>query len=177
MFQRRHLWLGLAHGLLLFVLTATDVTAQSTTGSIIGTVSGAEFIVSVSASVGFLLALGSEAIRWDIALMLLIGGSIAAPVSAWLVRQFSDRALGTAVGLLIILLNIDRLMLLVGIDAGVVTTVRLVVITAAPAGTYSRARGKRELNRSATMLHAIAPTPPSSTTTPVFRPAASGARP
>ncbi len=65
--------------------------------TIIGTVSGSEFIVSIAASVGFLLALGSEMIRWDIVAMMLIGGSIAAPVSAWLVRRFDDRALGTAV--------------------------------------------------------------------------------
>jgi uncharacterized membrane protein YfcA len=98
---------------------------------IIGTVSGSEFIVSIAASVGFLLALGSEGIRWDIVAMMLIGGALAAPISAWLVRQFDDRALGMAVGALIIVLNIDRLMLLFGIDAGVVTTVRLVAVAAA----------------------------------------------
>jgi uncharacterized membrane protein YfcA len=98
---------------------------------IIGTVSGSEFIVSIAASIGFLLALGSEGIRWDIVAMMLLGGSIAAPISAWLVRHFDDRALGVAVGLLIILLNVDRLLLLFGIDAGIVTTVRLVVVAAA----------------------------------------------
>jgi uncharacterized membrane protein YfcA len=98
---------------------------------IIGTVSGSEFIVSIAASIGFLLALGSEGIRWDIVAMMLIGGAFAAPISAWLVRQFDDRALGIAVGALIIVLNVDRLMLLFGIDAGVVTTVRLVAVAAA----------------------------------------------
>jgi len=93
--------------------------------TIIGTVSGSEFIVSIAASIGFLLALGSSGIRWDIVAMMLIGGSIAAPVSAWLVRRFDDRALGTAVGALIIVLNIDRLLLLFGVDAALVTMVRL----------------------------------------------------
>ena len=60
--------------------------------------------------------------------MMLIGGSIAAPVSAWLVRQFDDRALGASVGALIILLNVDRLLLLVGVDAGVVTVIRFAVV-------------------------------------------------
>jgi uncharacterized membrane protein YfcA len=98
---------------------------------IIGTVSGSEFIVSIAASAGFLLALGSEGIRWDIVAMMLIGGSIAAPISAWLVRHFDDRALGISVGALIIVLNVDRLMLLFGVDAGVVTTVRLVAVATA----------------------------------------------
>jgi len=93
--------------------------------TIIGTVSGSEFIVSIAASIGFLLALGSSGIRWDIVAVMLIGGSIAAPVSAWLVRRFDDRALGTAVGALIIVLNIDRLLLLFGVDAALVTMVRL----------------------------------------------------
>ncbi len=98
---------------------------------IIGTVSGSEFIVAISASIGFLLALGAAGIRWDIVAMMLIGGSIAAPISAWLVKQFDDRALGIAVGALIIVLNVDRLMVLVGIDAGIVTTARLMAVVAA----------------------------------------------
>jgi hypothetical protein len=96
--------------------------------TIIGTVSGSEFIVSVAASAGFLLALGSAGIRWDIVAMMLLGGSIAAPVSAWLVRRFDDRALGTAVGALIILLNIDRVLLMLGMASAQVTTFRVVVV-------------------------------------------------
>ena len=38
MFQRRRLWLGLASGLLLLPFAAANTAAQSTTGSIIGTV-------------------------------------------------------------------------------------------------------------------------------------------
>lgn len=115
--------------------------------TIIGTVSGSEFIVSVAASVGFLLALGTAGIRWDIVAMMLIGGSIAAPVAAWLVRRFDDRALGTAVGALIILLNVDRLLVLLGMDASLVTTIRLAAIAAA-AGIIAllvwRGRASRE---------------------------------
>ena len=96
--------------------------------TIIGTVSGSEFIVSMWPASGFLLALGSAGIQWDIVAAMLLGGSIAAPISAWLVRHFDDRALGTAVGGLIILINLDRLLLLFGADPGFVTTVRLVAM-------------------------------------------------
>jgi uncharacterized protein len=115
--------------------------------TVIGTVSGSEFIVSIAASVGFLMALGSAGIQWDIVAMLLIGGSIAAPISAWLVRHFDDRALGTAVGGLIILINLDRVLLLLGFDAGVVTSVRLVVIALSVViilALISRGRASRE---------------------------------
>jgi hypothetical protein len=111
------------------VVTSTLMaTGKLKPRTIIGTVSGSEFIVSVAASAGFLLALGSAGIRWDIVAMMLLGGSIAAPVSAWLVRKFEDRALGTAVGALIILLNVDRLLLILGLDTASVTTVRLVAV-------------------------------------------------
>jgi len=98
--------------------------------TIIGTVSMSEFVISVAASVGFLLALGSAGIRWDIVAMMLLGGSIAAPVAAWLVRHFDDRALGAAVGALIILLNIDRLLVLLGLDSSYVMTIRVIAVAA-----------------------------------------------
>lgn len=122
--------------------------------TIIGTVSGSEFIVSVSASVGFLLALGSQSIQWDIVAAMLLGGAIAAPISAWLVRHFDDRALGIAVGALIIVLNVDRLMVLFGADPALVTTVRLVAVASAVVivGVLiarGRVRDSREAERAA----------------------------
>jgi hypothetical protein len=86
---------------------------------IIGTVSGSEFIVSVCASLGFLLALGSAGIDLGIVAMMLLGGAIAAPLSAWLVSRLDDRAFGTGVGGLIIFLNVDRGLSLFGVDPSI----------------------------------------------------------
>ena len=83
---------------------------------IIGTVSGSEFIVSIAASAGFLLALGSAGIDAGIVAMMLLGGVIAAPLSAWLVSRMNDQVLGTGVGALIIFLNVDRGLALFGVD-------------------------------------------------------------
>jgi uncharacterized membrane protein YfcA len=96
--------------------------------TIIGTVSGSEFIVSVSASVGFLLTLGAAGIPFDVVAMILVGGVIAAPVSALLVRWFDERALGTSVGALIILLNVDRVLQLIGVDSSVGLAARVAVV-------------------------------------------------
>jgi uncharacterized membrane protein YfcA len=96
--------------------------------TIIGTVSGSEFIVSVAASAGFLLTLGTAGIDAGIVAMLLLGGVIAAPIAAWLVRRFDDRALGTGVGGLIVLLNLDRGLALIGVDPSVALWVRLGVV-------------------------------------------------
>jgi len=96
--------------------------------TIIGTVSGSEFIVSVAASVGFLLTLGSAGIDFGIVAMLLVGGLIAAPIAAWLVGKFDDQALATGVGGLIIFLNLDRgLALFGGVDRTVALGLRLAV--------------------------------------------------
>ena len=95
--------------------------------TIIGTVSGSEFIVSISASVGFLLALGTSGIDFGIVAMLLLGGVIAAPISAWLVRRFDDQALATGVGGLIIVLNLDRGLSLFGVSPSIAFPLRIAV--------------------------------------------------
>jgi uncharacterized membrane protein YfcA len=95
---------------------------------IIGTVSGSEFIVSVCASLGFLVALGSAGLDFGIVSMMLLGGVIAAPLSAWLVSRLDDRALGTGVGGLIIFLNVDRALALFSVDASIGFGIRVVTV-------------------------------------------------
>jgi uncharacterized protein len=72
---------------------------------VVGSVSAAEFIVTVSTSVGFLTALGRDQYELGLALALLVGGVAAAPVAAYLVRFFHPRVLGTLVGAIILLTN------------------------------------------------------------------------
>ncbi len=101
--------------------------------TIIGTVSGSELIVSVAASAGFLVARGSAGIDPASVGMLLLGGAIAAPISAWLVSRLDERALGAGVGGLIVFLNIDRVLALLGVDSTVALMMRIVVVLAATA--------------------------------------------
>jgi uncharacterized membrane protein YfcA len=68
-----------------------------------------EFIVSLAASLGFILAIGSQGIDFAWVLALLIGGVIAAPFAAWLVRHVPPRVLGSAVGGVIVLTNVRTL--------------------------------------------------------------------
>ena len=65
---------------------------------VIGTVSTAEIVVALSASVGFLLALGSQGIAWGAMAALLLGGLVAAPFAAWAVSRLDHRVLGGLVG-------------------------------------------------------------------------------
>ena len=72
---------------------------------VIGSVSTSEFAVTVGASIGFLIGLGSEAIDWRVVGGLLIGGVIAAPFAAYLVRHVALPVLGALVGSVILITN------------------------------------------------------------------------
>ncbi|MDR7383529.1 sulfite exporter TauE/SafE family protein [Promicromonospora iranensis] len=72
---------------------------------VIGSIDTSEFFVAVAASVGFFVGLSGEGIDYTWVLALLIGGLIAAPIAAWLVRLVPPRVLGSLVGGVIILTN------------------------------------------------------------------------
>jgi len=72
---------------------------------VVGSIDTSEFVVAVGGSLGFLFALGSAGIDFTIAAALFVGGAIAAPFAAWLVRHLAARVLGVAAGGLIVLTN------------------------------------------------------------------------
>lgn len=77
---------------------------------VIGSVSASEFVVTISASVGFLLALGSAGLDWRVVVGLLAGGVVGAPFAAWLVHKVSPPMLGALVGGVILITNSRTLM-------------------------------------------------------------------
>jgi len=66
----------------------------------IGTVNTAEFVVTLTSAITFIAALGWAAFT-TATLGLLIGGVMAAPLGAWLVKRISARPLMVSVGLLL----------------------------------------------------------------------------
>ncbi|WP_138733225.1 sulfite exporter TauE/SafE family protein [Modestobacter excelsi] len=84
----------------------------------IGSIDTSEFLVSVAASLGFLLALGDQGIDVGWVAALLVGGLVAAPIAAWLVRYVPPRLLGAGVGGIIVLTNAKSLLTSDWIDAG-----------------------------------------------------------
>jgi uncharacterized membrane protein YfcA len=95
---------------------------------VIGTVSASEFLVALGASVGFLLTLGSQVIVWDALLVLLLGGLIAAPVAAWLVRHLDHRLLGVVVAGMILFSNVDRVLAAIGVGPTVGLVARVLIL-------------------------------------------------
>lgn len=72
---------------------------------IIGTVSAAEFIVAVSASVGFLANINKLEINWSIVGGLALGGCLMAPIAARVVAKLPRKKLALLVGIVVIVIN------------------------------------------------------------------------
>jgi hypothetical protein len=117
---------------------------------VIGSIDTSEFLVSVAASLGFLLAIGSQGINVVWVVALLAGGLVAAPIAAWLVRHIPPRVLGSAVGGVIVLTNTRTLLKSDWIDASsgtryLVYAVICAVWAAAVAHSVRAHRAERDL--------------------------------
>lgn len=78
--------------------------------TVVGSVDTSEFLVTVFASLGFLLGLGTAGIHLGFVGALLIGGVIAAPIAAYLVSRLPAAILGVAAGGLIVVTNLRTLL-------------------------------------------------------------------
>ena len=101
------------------VTTSTLLSSGKTAPrTVIGSVSASEFLVAVSASLGFLVGLRDEFLdNLPIVLALAVGGVVAAPFAAWLVSRISPALLGAGVGGVIVLTNSQKLVHYFQIDA------------------------------------------------------------
>ncbi|MDQ3152861.1 MAG: sulfite exporter TauE/SafE family protein [Actinomycetota bacterium] len=88
---------------------------------VVGSVDTSEFVVALAAGTAFLVALQGQGISWITVAGLLVGGVIAAPFAAWLVRIMPARLLGTAAGGLIVITNVRTVLPPAGIT-GVAAT-------------------------------------------------------
>ncbi|MDH6199324.1 putative membrane protein YfcA [Mycobacterium frederiksbergense] len=99
--------------------------------TVIGSVSASEFLVAVSASLGFLVGLREEFLHnLPVVLGLALGGVLSAPLAAWLVSKVSPALLGTAVGGVIVLTNAQKLLTYFGIHGAAATGVYIVIVVA-----------------------------------------------
>jgi uncharacterized protein len=101
------------------LLTRNGISARK----VIGTVDTSEFAVSVSATLGFLISIGWDEVNWFWVLTLMLGGVIAAPIAAWLVRKLPSYLLGVIVGGFIVLTNVHTL-----VNAFSITKVWMIIV-------------------------------------------------
>jgi hypothetical protein len=97
---------------------------------IVGTVSASEFLVAVSASMGFLVGAGDSDVPWLAVLGLIIGGVIMAPFAARFARRAPTRPLGVAVGGIVLVANtavIAAVLGIPGVVAGVLAGIEILI--------------------------------------------------
>jgi uncharacterized membrane protein YfcA len=95
---------------------------------VIGTVDTSEFLVALAASIGFLISLSFADIPWQLVGALLIGGLIAAPIAAWIVRILPARIMGTAVGGVILIVNMRTFLGAIGVEGNVVFVIYALIV-------------------------------------------------
>jgi uncharacterized membrane protein YfcA len=88
------------------MMTTTQVEPRK----IIGTVSAAEFIVAISASIGFLANYSRIDLNWAVVGGLALGGSLMAPIAAKLVVVLPRKQIGILVGIAVIAINGYRIL-------------------------------------------------------------------
>jgi uncharacterized protein len=95
---------------------------------VIGTVDTSEFLVAVAASIGFFVSLSFANIPWQLVGALLVGGLIAAPVAAWIVRILPARIMGTAVGGVILIVNMRTFLEAIGVSGGLALAIYVLIV-------------------------------------------------
>ena len=95
---------------------------------VVGTVSASEFIVAIAASLGFFFGIGVAGVRFDYVVALLVGGFIAAPIAAYVVRRLQPRLLGVIVGGFICFTNARVLLGAAGVDGEALLVVYAAIV-------------------------------------------------
>ncbi|OEZ00783.1 MULTISPECIES: sulfite exporter TauE/SafE family protein [Stenotrophomonas] len=89
------------------VATSTLLARGGQARTTIGTVNAAEFVVTLAVSITFLLSMGLQYL--NIVAGLLIGGMMAAPLAALLVKRVKERWVLIAVGVLVLSISLFQI--------------------------------------------------------------------
>jgi uncharacterized protein len=95
---------------------------------VVGTVDASEFVVALSASVGFLISLSFAQVPWTVVGALLLGGVVAAPIAAYIVRILPARILGTAVAGVILITNMKTFLEVAGVSGGLAVIIYVLIV-------------------------------------------------
>ena len=95
---------------------------------VIGSVDTSEFLVAIAASLGFFIGIGNEGVKAPYVAALLIGGLVAAPIAAYLVRIIPAQLLGSLVGGFIVLTNSRTILNAYDVTGSAAATVYLSIL-------------------------------------------------
>jgi uncharacterized membrane protein YfcA len=89
------------------IVTSTLVAHGNQPRHTIGSVNMVEFFVTLAESITFIASIGLS--HWNVIIGLIIGGIVAAPFGAHIVRKLPTKAMLTGVGLLIVCLSLHSI--------------------------------------------------------------------
>lgn len=96
---------------------------------VIGSVSAAEVLVTLSATVGFLIGLsGTAGVEASLVLAMMAGGVVAAPFAAFVVGRIQPAKLGVGVGTLLLVLNTRTLLAAIDVPGLIILAVLLAMM-------------------------------------------------
>lgn len=111
---------------------------------VVGSIDTAEFVVALAASIGFLFSLPQrQGLNYTVVAGLLVGGVLAAPLAAWLVRRLPPRILGAAAGGLIVFTNARTLLDAAQVGAVASRAVEVAIVTLWVSGLVAAIRSVR----------------------------------
>lgn len=110
------------------VTSSLLTTGPATPRRVIGSVSASEFVVTVCASIGFLVGLGLSGLHLGTVVALMVGGVLAAPIAALLAGRLPPDVLGVTVGAMITNLNLGPVLALLGVAGQPLAGTRAVVL-------------------------------------------------
>jgi len=97
------------------IATTTLVANNVKPNEAIGSVNFAEFFVTTSETITFLILIGPENFNWLIILGLLVGGVICAPIAALLCKKVPQKILGILVGITVMTLSVRMILKFAGL--------------------------------------------------------------
>lgn len=103
------------------ITTSTLLAKTGRPRKVVGSVSVSEFVVTLSATLGFVIALGWEGINLTWFVALVAGGIFAAPIAAALTRIIPAQRLGLMIAGIILLTNARTIAVIAGADRAIVT--------------------------------------------------------
>lgn len=95
---------------------------------VIGTVAASEFAVATAATIGFMISLGPDKINWLWAGAIMLGGIIAAPFAAWIVKSLPTRVLAVIVSGMLIMTNLNAVLNYTSISDSVETAIFIALV-------------------------------------------------
>lgn len=128
---------------------------------IVGTVSAAEFLVSVGGTAGFVVSMWDQLVEnVMIIVALLIGGVIAAPIAAFAVSRLNPYLLGGFVGTMLVVLNLPAVFGGFGWSETTMWILRAVILAIGFTITIAGARRARKHKRDSHVVEAQEPEEP-----------------